>query len=671
MKKHTTKLTPKSIEGSGLPTDYKKAIAEYIWNGFDADASVIDIEYFANEIFTINHFSISDNGFGINFEEISNTFGNFMDSQKTNSFSEMGFVKGKKGKGRYSFSMFCNKATWNTIFNSANGDFLNYNILIKKADSQYFETFDTTISKIKKTGTKVVFEDFTNLTADLLDNEEFEKFLANEFGWFLYLNKERNFKISINGKSLNYENVIADTDNKDFVIGDYNFKISYLRWYEKIGDKYYYYFLNGSKKQVYRKHTSFNNKTADFHHSVYVESNYFDDFNVTKEDHLAFEFSGKNQTDQTFKTVIELLNEFVLEKEKFFIRNFKANDLIENFNKNKVFPAFKDNSYEQFRKADLENVIKELYSVQPNIFQKLSITQSKTIVGFLNLLLDTEQRESLLEIVDNVVKLTDEERFELAKTLKKTKFSHINTLIKFLENRFNIVEILKTLIFDLEKFTNEREHIQKVIEENYWLFGEQYHLVSADKNFEILLNNYYTHLEVENKKPEKINTKDKLKRPDIFISRKAEIPDINSNDLTIEENIIVELKRPSVVIGSEQFQQVERYLRFIIEEDRFNSITRNWKFILVGKKVDSYITDLYENQKNKNQKFLVQSIRNFEIYAMTWDDLFRLFDIKHKHLINKLDFKSSIIEGLEEKGIKFDKDASDELTKIVVNGQFN
>ena len=31
MKKHTTKLTPKSIEGSGLPTDYKKAIAEYIW----------------------------------------------------------------------------------------------------------------------------------------------------------------------------------------------------------------------------------------------------------------------------------------------------------------------------------------------------------------------------------------------------------------------------------------------------------------------------------------------------------------------------------------------------------------------------------------------------------------------------------------------------------------
>ncbi|WP_238404689.1 ATP-binding protein, partial [Flavobacterium psychrophilum] len=45
MKKHTTKLTSKSIEGSGLPSDYKKAIAEYIWNGFDADASIININY--------------------------------------------------------------------------------------------------------------------------------------------------------------------------------------------------------------------------------------------------------------------------------------------------------------------------------------------------------------------------------------------------------------------------------------------------------------------------------------------------------------------------------------------------------------------------------------------------------------------------------------------------
>jgi hypothetical protein len=671
MKKHTTKITSKSIEGSGLPSNYKKAIAEYIWNGFDAGATIININFSGNEIGTLDNFSISDDGSGISLDNISDTFGNFMVSLKANSFSVSEFVKGKKGKGRYSFSTFCNKATWKTIFKSKEDKFLEYNIQIKKESSQNFETFDTTISKQQKTGTEVIFEDFTEMYTDLLDNEGFEKFLANEFGWFLFLNKERDFKILINKNQLDYFSVIEDTDEKEITIGDYIFKVSYIRWKEKIGDKYYYYFLNGEKKQVFRKHTSFNNKAVDFHHSLYIEANYFDNFNATKEDNPTFDFSGKNQTDITFRNLVELLNEFVSEKEKLFIRNSKANELIEVYSKNKVFPAFKNNSYDQLRKIDLENVIKELYSVQPKIFQNLTTTQSKTIIGFLNLLLDTDQRESVLTIVENVVKLSDEERDELANTLKKTNLSHINALIKLLENRFNVVEILKTLIFDLEKFTNERDHIQKVIEENYWLFGEQFHLVSADKNFEILLNNYFTHLEIDNKKPETIESKEKLKRPDIFVSRKSDIPDATNNDLTIEENIIVELKRPSVVIGSEQFQQVERYLRFIIEEERFNSLRRNWKFILVGKKVDDYIIDLYENQKNKGQKYLVQSIRNYEIYAMTWDDLFMLFKIKHKHLIDKLEFKSAIIENLEEKGINLDREVSNELTKIITNGQLN
>ncbi|SFQ78189.1 hypothetical protein [Flavobacterium akiainvivens] len=489
--------------------------------------------------------------------------------------------------------------------------------------------------------------------------------MANEFGWFLYLHKENDYKIVINGTPLNYFEVIAETDEKNVTIGDFDFKISYLRWNEKIGDKYYYYFLNLDKKQVYRKHTSFNNKTEDFHHSLYIVSNYFDNFKATKSDQPTLDFIDKNQTDSTFKAIVDILNAYVGEKEKLFIRDLKAKGLIESYNKNKVFPEFKSNPYEQLRKQDLESVVKELYSVQPKIFQKLTVPQSKTIVGFLNLLLDTEQRENVLEIVDNVVKLSDEERTELANVLKKSKLSHITALIKFLESRFNIVQILKALIYDLEEFTNERDHIQKVIEENYWLFGEQYHLVSADKNFETVLNNYLAHLETYDKKPDllKLEKKDKLRRPDIFICQKTDIPDANS-ELTIEENIMVELKRPDVEIGKKQFSQIEDYLGFIVNEDNFNSQLRNWKFIIIGKSIDSYIKGLHENQKDKGKKFLVQAIGRYEIYAMTWDDLFRMFDSKHKHLIDKLDFKSSVIEELQSKGIMLNRDASDALTEI-------
>lgn len=55
---------------------------EYIWNGFDADATIIDITYKVNELGGISEIKICDNGSGINFENIDNTFGAFLSSEK-------------------------------------------------------------------------------------------------------------------------------------------------------------------------------------------------------------------------------------------------------------------------------------------------------------------------------------------------------------------------------------------------------------------------------------------------------------------------------------------------------------------------------------------------------------------------------------------------------------
>ena len=663
MQKHTAKITSKSIEQSGLPTDYRKAIAEYIWNGFDANASRIDLNFDTNEIGFINNLSIQDNGTGINISSLDDTFGNFLDSQKEQSFSATGFVKGKKGKGRYSFTYFCNRAIWNTTFSKVD-KLLNYTITIEKSNSVNYSVSDEkNISKGEQIGTKVTFEEFFNLTGDLLESDNFHQFLAQEFGWFLYLNKDKGYKLVINGDEVNYHSIIADTDSFDLSIGKDDFIITYIRWSKKIGDKYFYYFLNSNQLEVDRKHTSFNNKAIEFHHSLYVESKYFDEFEETKENEPTLGFF-RNQADNTFKALSAHLNLFLKEKEKHFIKENKADELIKKYIKDGVFPKFKSNAYEKLRKQDLENVLKEIYCAEPKIFLKLNKEQSKTLIGFLNLLLDSEERENILAILESVIKLGVEEREDLAKTLKNTELKHIVSLVRFLENRFKVINSLKVLVFDLEKYTNEREHIQKIVESNYWLFGEQYHLVSADDNFEILLHNYLHFVESEDKKPNisTLNKKSKLKRPDIFICQQNFYPNPLAKGDIIEENIIVELKRPSVVVGMIQFRQIENYMRFIVEEEQFNSQHRKWKFILIGKKVDDYIKDLYENQKNKGKKFLIQSIRNYEIYAMTWDDVFTDYRLKNKHMVDKLKFKDTVLEELKELGISLDKDAADLLT---------
>jgi hypothetical protein len=667
MEQHSTKITSKSIAQSGLPTDYKKAIAEYIWNGFDAKATQIDIRFDANETGFIHNFSITDNGEGIRIENIDETFGYFLDSQKVSTFDKDGFIKGKKGKGRFSFSLFANKAVWQTKFKTEENKILQYDIIIRRSSQDKFGIDNKIVLQNSQTGTRVSFEDFHSLTSDLLECTDFKNFIASEFGWFLFLNKEKEYFIIINGEKIDYWSIIDDFEEFEMDFGEYNFRISFLRWNKKIGDKYFYYFLNDKMKEVYRKHTSFNNKAIDFHHSVYIESNFFNDFTNTADDNLVLGFAGKNQESIEFKQLNRSLNQFVFEKEKQYIREKQAENLISSYYSKNIFPKFKNNSYERYRQKDLENVVKELYCIQPKIFQGLKETQSKTLVGFLNLLLDTDQREHVLEIIDSIIKLSDEERELLAKSLRKTNLSNITKLVSLLENRYNVIEIIKTLVFDIEKFVTERDHIQKVIENNYWLFGEQYHLASADKNFEIALNNYLALIEKGEKKPQKIDEKKKLKRPDIFMCRQIEVTDSQTSEYNIEENIIIELKRPSVIIGKEQFSQIEDYLIFIRNEPRFNSQLRKWKFVLVGKTVDDFIEGKYESNRGKGKRFLVEGVKNYEIYAMTWDDVFKIFQSKHKHLIDKLEFKSSVIEELKERGIALNVETANELTKLAIN----
>lgn len=94
-----------SIDSSGITSDYKAAISEYIWNGFEANAKKVSIEYTLNEAFGVKELIIKDNGDGINYDELGETFGAFLASKK-NLLSLQIKSKANKGKGRFSFIAF-------------------------------------------------------------------------------------------------------------------------------------------------------------------------------------------------------------------------------------------------------------------------------------------------------------------------------------------------------------------------------------------------------------------------------------------------------------------------------------------------------------------------------------------------------------------------------------
>jgi hypothetical protein len=405
-------VTDIGIQSSGLPRDYMEAVAEYIWNGFDAGASVIDIDFDTNEIGTINSLSVKDNGTGIDFTQLKETFGNFNDSIKKASFQKSSSViKGNKGRGRFSFSAFSGKAVWKTVYGNT-----AYEITITRNTKDYFDPNNKREGVKEPTGTTVTFYDLFDISGFSFQSDEFKRFLVREYGWFLMLNREKEYQIRINGISVSYKPLIAESDIgtlpiKDAEGKDTYFKITFVRWSEKIGDRFFFYFLNSKQQEVFKDLTSFNNNAIGFYHSVYVESRYFDAFNAadTEQSQNMFE---KTRHHNIFKTLMVHLHNLLRTRQKTFVDGEAAGKLMDLYERNGILPNIENAQ----KKQELLNVVKAMYCIEPRLFQGLNKEQQRINVGLINILLHAGKKNEILQLIEHVVHLTDEDK-ELILTL--------------------------------------------------------------------------------------------------------------------------------------------------------------------------------------------------------------------------------------------------------------
>lgn len=113
-------ITTKGIKKTLVGMSPEKAIAEYIWNGFDAGAKTVRVEArpATEGMETIHQISIADNGTGIRFEELNTKFKPYLESakaaRKTNIKTSL--ERGEEGKGRLSFCVLAKTAVWNTVY---------------------------------------------------------------------------------------------------------------------------------------------------------------------------------------------------------------------------------------------------------------------------------------------------------------------------------------------------------------------------------------------------------------------------------------------------------------------------------------------------------------------------------------------------------------------------
>ena len=425
-------------------------------------------------------------------------------------------------QGRFAGFSFANRIKWDTIC-AENGKNVQYSISVYSENKNEYEVTEKALTE-RSTGTTVIIGNVDQILPEQVTILALEDTLLKEFAWYLYLNKERNVEILVNGERVDYTKYIDTrfSAKKDLLIDGIGLKIDVVVWKEKIREKFCIYFMNLEGVLKGRDTTSFNRNTVNFNHSVFVRSLCFDrdsDTSLTTDDsgneQIAFDDQPSNRT--FLRKVKKEIQEAIDDALTAFL-SAQATKAVQDMMDRESFPTFSDDIPGQLQKKDLMTVTQELYKLDARIFYKLKPIQEKSLLGFINLLLQSEERENMLDIIESIVSLTPEQRKGFSDILKRTQLGNIIDTIQFIEDRYKVVEALKQVVFDYTDYANERYHVQKIVEQHYWLFGEQYNLVTADQRMQKALANYLNILYGSDAPDATLNPdQEEMRRMDIFL----------------------------------------------------------------------------------------------------------------------------------------------------------
>lgn len=631
-------ITPPGIRKTLRRFKPCSAIAEYVWNGFDAGASRIDIRLLPNLLGAIDAVSVRDNGSGIDYYHLEDKFRPFLDTNKdadpTSHRYGLSFTHGKNGYGRLTFFCFADKAIWATKFESESGN-QEYDISVLASSLDKYAPGPLVPTSVD-TGTEVTFEGCRGLYTDVFP-AELKRHLALEFAWLLEMPSPTTRQIYVDGKKLDYQWLIDSKDQNKHSIGPCAFDIRYVQWSEKLHDEYSrHYFLTPGNIEVGNRCTTLNQKGDGFYHSVYILSELFDsvvpasiaDDDDSGQQQLRF---GADPEREVFRELQEHLHSFLSARRKPFLRR-KARSYTETLETRGVLPALTQSPWDIVRIETLRGVVEELYVSEPLIFSGLSDKQTRTVVGLLHLIIQSEERDSLLEILDQVIQLETVQREEFARLLRKTELSCVITTISMIEGRFMALNELKRMIAEPHYAADELTHLQSFIENHYWMFGEQYHLVAAaEDDFESALRKYLYILRGE-KSTVKVDHPDKRKQMDVFAVR------WRHNAETID-NIVLELKHPSITLGSKELLQVKNYMKTVLSIPHFNGTDMFWEFYLIGTEYNDDIEQEIVSHEAYGERHLAHIVDRYKVYVLKWSDVWTSIELRHKFLLDRLQIR--------------------------------
>jgi hypothetical protein len=579
-----------------------EGLTELIWNSLDADADNVTVVFERNAIEGVDAVRVEDDGHGMSPDEIGAAFDRlggswklYADRSKTKDRS----LHGKKGQGRWRSLGIGPRAVWDTVA-EVDGKHVRSRIEI---DRDHLRDAEVTGAEEtdQPTGTVATIDGITETPVGLLGPEMPLKLTAR---FALHLLKYPSVTVRVDGRTLDPKELVESvTDVPMEDVADAVLTI--IEWKEKIRDRTLYLC---DSEGVSLHEVSAGVQPPGVSYSAYLKSPLI----RALEDQLLL--SGLEP---------EGLSPLVDAARAATKRHFeeraaeRARDVIQSWRNEQVYP------FVEPAKDEVETVKRQLFDVVAYTASKAVNSSRDPSAKRLSLRLIEQALESepteLRHIFEEVLKLPKEQMEWLDELLQHTTLTAIVTASRRIAGRLEFLAGLEYLLFEpkMKAALKERSQLHKIVRNEPWLFGEEYALAVDDKSLNEVLAQHRKLLgdEVSADDEPVLDTDGKVRIIDLMFAGSMK------QARQRREHLVVELKRPSVKVGSDELTQITKYAVAVAADPRFNIKDVDWDFWVVSDELDDYAIEMTNKDGLPAGQYHRSKEGNVRVWAIPWAEV--------------------------------------------------
>ncbi|HEX3105207.1 MAG TPA: ATP-binding protein [Terriglobales bacterium] len=585
------------------------AVSELIWNGLDADAKEVKVVLLRNQIDGLTSLTVEDNGHGLPYQFAEDAFQNLGGSWKRNETHTPGgrLLHGQHGRGRFKAFGIGSQVTWNSRYEE-DGIILEYSISGSSNKLGSFEISDPAKSSNATRGMTVevfVNKNYTSLMGDKARDE-----IAEEFA--LYLLQYPNASIFYDGKKIDVSALIRNVSNYLLAVlkqqggQTSSAELSIVEWNRPTERALF--LCDESGVALHRINAGI--QAPGFEFTAYLKSSYIRELDATGNLHL-------EEIDPILNGLLESSRDQLRSHFRQRATEVTA-EVVAEWKKEKIYP------YSGEPASVIEKAAREVFDVVAvNVnsylpdFDRADSKNKKFSLQLLKQALERDPGE--LEIILNdVLALPPDRKKDLAELLKKTTLSSVISASKIVADRLNFIRGLEEMIFekDNKEALLERKELHRILANETWIFGEQFHMAVDDESLDQVLNKHLKLLgRARQDNSPVVDEHGKVRIVDLMLSKRIPLPKPEQR-----QHLIVELKRPTQRINGKVQNQIIDYAIAVSSDERFRDTQTEWHFWAISNEMDESVR-AQANQKNRPAGLLHDGTENVYVWAKTWGQI--------------------------------------------------